>query len=60
VAEILANRKTKQVTQVRVSTLDGHKFFVKAQLFIWQRVELKTLAYSWRQKETQKEGLGNQ
>jgi hypothetical protein len=54
VAEILANRKTKQVTQVRVSTLDGHKFFVKAQLFIWQRVELKTLAYSWRQKERKK------
>ena len=60
VAEIIANRKTKQVTQLRVSTLDGHKFFVKAQLFILAAGGIENPRLLLASKGMQKEGLGNQ
>jgi choline dehydrogenase-like flavoprotein len=60
VAEIIPNSKTKQVSQVRVSTLDGHTFFVEAQLFILAGGGIENPRLLLASKRTQKEGLGNQ
>ena len=60
VAEIIANSKTKQVMQLRVSTLDGHEFFVKAQLFILATGGIENPRLLLASNRTQKEGLGNQ
>ena len=60
VAEIVANSKTKQVTQLRVSTLDGHEFFVEAQLFILATGGIENPRLLLASNRTQKEGLGNQ
>ena len=58
--EIIANNSTKQVTQLRVSTLDGHKFFVKAQLFILATGGIENPRLLLASNRSQKEGLGNQ
>jgi len=59
VAEIIVNRKTKQVTQLRVSTLDGHQFFVEAQVFILATGGIENARLLLASNRLQKEGLGN-
>jgi choline dehydrogenase-like flavoprotein len=58
-AEIITNSKATQVTQLRVSTLDGHQFFVKAQLFILATGGIENPRLLLASNRTQKEGLGN-
>jgi choline dehydrogenase-like flavoprotein len=60
VAEIIANNQVNQVSKLRVSTLDGHEFFVKAQLFILATGGIENPRLLLASNRTQKEGLGNQ
>jgi choline dehydrogenase-like flavoprotein len=60
VTEIITKSKTKQVTQLRVSTLEGHEFFVKAQLFILATGGIENPRLLLASNRIQKEGLGNQ
>jgi choline dehydrogenase-like flavoprotein len=55
-AEIITNSKATQVTQLRVSTLDGHQFFVKAQLFILATGGIENPRLLLASNRTQKEG----
>jgi len=60
VTEIITDSKTQQVMQLRVSTLDGHEFFVRAQLFILATGGIENPRLLLASNRTQKEGLGNQ
>jgi choline dehydrogenase-like flavoprotein len=60
VVEIITNGQANKVTQLRVSTLDGHQFFVEAQLFILAAGGIENPRLLLASKRTQKEGLGNQ
>jgi len=60
VTEIITNNQTKQVMRLRVSTLDGHEFFVKAQLFILAMGGIENPRLLLASNQTQKEGFANQ